>query len=268
MSGLSVPPWLVSAMLLCGLGLILFRWLRSCRCDPATSGLLSALVLAQPAFWDFRISASATLLSAAAGGVSFATLSFLKDQDVRRIALLGGSLAGAQLVNPLWGTMTTIMVPLALRRTLDDRKAGGLTGLYVSILFIPALTAVGFVILDEQFRSEVWALAHFHSAQVGMRTIVASLLPAVPLVAALAVRPWDAPASIIAAVAVALLVASVVLDLVAIESNPVSAAFAVLSLMLVAGSSARPPVRPWALLLLATTSLASWGSVWLVRTNA
>ena len=265
MSGNNIPQWIVGIVLICVLGAFLFRWLRRAECMPAISGLLCALVIAQPAYWRFQTSIGAILLSAAAGSVAYAAISFAERQDVRRIALLGGSLAGAQLVNPLWGAATTIMLPLALRSRLGDGKAGGLTGLYVSILFIPVLTAVGVAFLDGRFRSEMWALAHLHSAQPGMRVFAASLLPAAPLAAALALRPWDAAASIIAVVGFALLAASVALDMVAIESTSVSAAFAVLSFALIAASVPRPLRRSWALSLLSSTLLASWISAWLAR---
>lgn len=266
-NGFSIPQWLLGASLFCAMALFFFRCLRAAEFSPAVATGLSGLALVQPAYWNRQFSIAAILLSAAVSSVALAAISFLQRQDARRIALLGGSLAGAQLVNPLWGGMASIILPFALRRRLGGGSIGGVAGLYVSILFIPGLTAVGIMLFDWRWRSGLWLLSNIHRFPVDRRPFAASLLCLAPLLPWLA-RPRDSSAAVVAVLAVILLGTCFVLNALALKSEPASAAFTALAVAMVCAGAPSPMPWPKAALLLGGVQLAAWISLWLVEIHA
>jgi len=125
---------------------LIFVHLRGSNLSSFQASALGGLSLVQPGYLDGNVGISAALLALATLAVGLATLAFVKRQDPRRTVLLGGSLAAAQIVHPLWGTAATIVLPFTLHRSLGV-SAERVTGLYVSLLFLPAITSILLVCL-------------------------------------------------------------------------------------------------------------------------
>jgi hypothetical protein len=51
------------------------------------------------------------------------------------------------LIHPTCGTMTTLVLPWVLRRSFGDTFRGRTVGLYLSVLFIPAMVSIALVFL-------------------------------------------------------------------------------------------------------------------------
>jgi hypothetical protein len=139
--------WSLTVALLFGLFLLLFGRLRRSEFKQSEAAGLALLALAQPAYAGPEVVHSA-IIALAAYAVATAAEAFVQRQDPRRIVVLGGSLAGAQLASPVWGTITMLVLPLALRRTLPAADAARLVGLYLSLLFIPLLMSLSFLAMS------------------------------------------------------------------------------------------------------------------------
>lgn len=130
--------WSALGFVLCGFCFVLFRNLLASGYSRLGAFWLSLFSLVQPAYLEAGALRTA-LFSFISFTVAWGAAALVQRQEPRRIVLLGSSLAGAQFLNPICGTATMLILPFALRRALanDGIKHG--TGLYISLLFIPAL---------------------------------------------------------------------------------------------------------------------------------
>lgn len=172
-------------------------------------------------------------------------------------------MAGAQLVHPLWGAAAGLLLPVALRRRLSAENAEDLTGVYVSILFVPALTAAAIVSVDAGVRSELLSLLNIHFAMPGLLSLAPALLSCGMLVISLVLRPWNASASVIVALGFALMAVCVVFSSMALQVEPVAAAFGILALGLVCSWPVSGARRPLALLPVFGIAVCMWTPFWL-----
>lgn len=101
-----------------------------------------AAAVAQPALSQPMLAAQCLLFSAFSYSLASAALGFAEQQDPRRIILLGGSLAGAQIVSPVSGLLFAASIPFVLRYSRAGRESSSATGLLALLLFLPALVAV------------------------------------------------------------------------------------------------------------------------------
>jgi hypothetical protein len=101
-----------------------------------------AVAVMQPAFLEPTFGAQCLLFSAFSYALGSAVLGFIEHQDPRRIILLGGSLAGTQILSPVNGLLFAASIPLVLGYSRPDRKSSSTTGLMVLLLFLPALAAL------------------------------------------------------------------------------------------------------------------------------
>src|SRR5947207_1979735 len=85
------------------LGALLRADLQSKGCGRLSSIAASGFAIAQPAFLDPAIALKAVLLAFSTYAISVNAVAFSDSRDPRRIIRLGGSLASAQVLNPLMG---------------------------------------------------------------------------------------------------------------------------------------------------------------------
>jgi hypothetical protein len=269
----AIHQWVVGATLLSGLGTVFVVILRRARYTFPIALVVSTLALVQPAFCNLTTILNAAVFAAVVCAVAITAMSLVEQQDVRRIALLGGSLAGAQLVHPLWGAAATIMLPFALRNKLDAESAAGVTGLYISILFIPVVTATALFSFDVSFRSEILSLAKLHSmAHFGLRrilnSIAAVLISAAPVLFGVAVQPKHQSARVIGAIAVALMAACIALDSFVSQFAILTVGFGALAIPLFGGWKFSGRRAHWVVGLSLANIVAAWASHYLVQANA
>jgi len=155
---LSVPFALLLGSTLIALGWSMFLRLRRANFTFLPATVLSFFVLAQPAFGSLLNSVRSALFGLAAFTTASSAAAFARRQDPRRIVLFGGSLAGAQLIHPMCGTMTTLVLPWVLRRSFGETFRGRTVGLYLSVLFIPAMAgiALAFLMLIQHVTLPKW----------------------------------------------------------------------------------------------------------------
>jgi hypothetical protein len=273
-SGVAIQGWLIDATLLVGLCIFLFIKLRRADYNFPIAALISGLVFLQPAFCNTACAFKAGLFAAIVYAVAVSAVSVVERYDVRRIALLGGSLAGAQLVHPLWGTAATVMLPFALRNRLDEESsAAGATGLYVTILFIPVLTAAAMFFFDASVRSEIFSLARIHHATAftlsrSINLIATVLVAATPALIGFVEQPVGSSPQVIAVVSLTLVVVCTVLSMLDLQFATVSVGFGVLTVLLVSGWKKRKGQSWWALCLVTGNTAAGWTSLWLAQIYA
>jgi hypothetical protein len=174
----SIGYWSAVGLVLCGFWFVLTRALRAEGYSlPAALGI-GLVSLAQPAYVEAAALRTA-LFSVATFGVAWTSAALVQRQEPRRIVLLGSSLAGAQFLHPLCGTATTLILPFALRQSLARAGIRHGTGLYISLLFIPALAFVYWSIAQPEL-SAVIALPQRLSGPFPPMAL-ASLAAAVPI---------------------------------------------------------------------------------------
>jgi hypothetical protein len=122
---------------------VLFSRLRAARYGLPVSLLIAVLGVAQPAYLYSAKGFHSALFTISIYAMCAAATAFACKQDARRIVLLGGSLAGAQLIHPICGAAATIALPVALRRSMVTNYARGTAGIVISVLFIPVSVAMG-----------------------------------------------------------------------------------------------------------------------------
>lgn len=139
----------------------------------------SALVTFQPAFLIRGMGIHWTFLVLTLFATASSSLALLNHQEPRRIVMFGTSLAGTQLAIPLCGVAATVMLPFALRKSLES---GGsrLAGLFVSLLFLPVLVSVAFLYLLIRGRmSAQWPLLPWAAVlRLGWAPALLAFLPA------------------------------------------------------------------------------------------
>jgi hypothetical protein len=130
--------WSAVGFVLCAFCFVLFSNLLANGYSRLVAFGLSLFSLVQPAYLE-EGAPRTILFSFISFTVPWGAAALVQRQDPRRIVLLGSSLAGVQFLNPVCGTATMLILPFALRRAFvsDGIKHG--TGLYISLLFIPAL---------------------------------------------------------------------------------------------------------------------------------
>jgi hypothetical protein len=142
--------WSAVGFVLCGFCFVLFRNLLASGYTHLMAFGLSLGSLVQPAYLETN-GLRTVLFSFISLTTAWGAAALVQRQEPRRIVLLGSSLAGAQFLNPICGTATMLLLPFALRRALanDGIKHG--TGLYISLLFIPALALAYCSITQPEF---------------------------------------------------------------------------------------------------------------------
>jgi hypothetical protein len=104
---------------------------------------LGGLVIAQPGYLREAGALHTALLAFATCAIGVCAVALAKEHSVRRIILLGGSLAGAQLVDLPEGIAAALMLPAVLRLPRSRAELERMMGLYVLLLFLPALVLLG-----------------------------------------------------------------------------------------------------------------------------
>lgn len=176
--------WLTFAGFLSGLFVLLFARLRRSEFKRGEAVGLALVALIQPAYADEE-ALHAAIIAFAAYAVSASAEAFVQRQDPRRIVMLGGSLAGAQLASPVWGTITMVVLPLALRKTLTAGDAARVVGLYMSLLFIPLLMTLSLLAISAEAPTPFASWPHLRSFGSGFRAAIpcAMLFGSLPLAA-------------------------------------------------------------------------------------
>lgn len=163
------------------LGGALFARLRRQKWSAFPAAILSALVILQPALTNSEGGLRAALFALAIVAVVHSALSLLERQNARRIVFLGGSLAGAQLVDPLCGAATTLVLPLVLQNSIGGGGAKTV-GFWSSLVFVPILAGTVLVYFSLRAEGRVlhWPVPTFASSAPAW-TPVCILLSAAPL---------------------------------------------------------------------------------------
>jgi hypothetical protein len=251
--------WAILAALLSVFAGLLYWRLRAAEYQRVRAAAFSFVALAQPAFAVPATAIRSVLVAIAAYAIGSTAAGFVQRQDPRRIVLLGGSLAGAQLVHPVWGTLTTIMLPLALRRQVTATSSARTAGLYVSLLFIPALSSAALLYLSlaEHFDGVQWR--GFLSPGTYVAIVSAAVLPAAPLFIALARAPSKIHALPLALLCALMVAMNIVGSCVAAQPLPGSgAALAALAILLIAQWPPSATRDRTAALLMVSSLALSW----------
>jgi hypothetical protein len=170
--------------------IVLFSRLRAARYGVPSSLLLTTLCIAQPAYVNSNTGFRSIVLAISVYAMCAAAMAFAQRQDPRRIVLLGGSLATAQLIHPLCGAAASIALPVTLRRSIAGDNIRSTVGVVVSVLFIPALVAIGSLYLLVQNASLLrWPVSTAFSRRELVLASIGAILGIVPLFIALKVRP-------------------------------------------------------------------------------
>ena len=106
----------------------------------AWSLALSALALAAPLLTIPENRATVLLFAFSTYAVAAAAMDFANRQDARRIIVFGGSLACAELTNPLGVLLTGLALPFLLPKEIARAQRSRIAGLLVLLLFLPVLT--------------------------------------------------------------------------------------------------------------------------------
>ncbi|HTK80292.1 MAG TPA: hypothetical protein VL286_07600 [Rhizomicrobium sp.] len=168
-----------------GLGALMFAQLRSAG-GRLSSAAATGFAVAQPAFLEPTIGLKAALLAIMTYAISVNAIGLLGNRDPRRIIQLGGSLAGAQLLNPVAGTLVSAFLPLTFRGIRWRRDFAHAAGLYLLLLFIPALTALGLFCLWKAHPDlELFAASSLLKPPQSIHLVLFPLLAAIPVTPAL-----------------------------------------------------------------------------------
>lgn len=191
MTSMSATLQTLSTVSLLGVfSIVLFSRLRTARYGVTSSLLLTMLCIAQPAYAYSNAGFRSVILAISVYAICAAAMAFARRQDPRRIVLLGGSLATAQLFHPLCGAAASIALPVALHRSIAGGNIRSTLGVVISVLFIPALVLTGSLYLLVQNASLLrWpASTAFSNRELALASIGA-ISGIVPLFVALKVRP-------------------------------------------------------------------------------
>jgi hypothetical protein len=134
--------WLAICVLTAVLWTVLAARLKQSGYPDAWAIACGAAAVVQPAFLQPAFAAQCLLFSAFSYALASAVLGFAEQQDPRRIILLGGSLAGAQILSPVNGLLFAASIPFVLGYSKAGHKNSSTTGLVVLLLFLPALAAL------------------------------------------------------------------------------------------------------------------------------
>jgi hypothetical protein len=118
----------------------------------ATAGVIVALALAQSAICLGGSSTfSAAFLGLGVYAVSASAFSLAREQSVRGIIRAGSALAGAQLIMPFGGLFTAAILPALIVIPKSPKERGKSLGVFVLLLFMPALSAISIWAMHVQF---------------------------------------------------------------------------------------------------------------------
>jgi len=136
------------------------------------------LALAQPAFLVPELIGSCFVFALLGYLVGAGAGHFAQHQDVRRVVLLGGAIAGAELANPTGGVLAAVMLPFVLRPEEARKDARKTTGFLVLLLFLPALFAgaIAYFWLVRHTGTMQW----FASGEPGIVWAALAIAPALP----------------------------------------------------------------------------------------
>jgi hypothetical protein len=213
--------------LFCAIAALLAAQLRTEGYGPSASVALGGLAIAQPAYTMGVNALHTALLALVTCAIAVCAVALVKEQSARRIILLGGSLAGAQLVNLPDGLAAALMLPAVLRLPRSRVDVERTLGLYVLLLFLPALVLLGrlyFAWLGQteiaRWSDEAWPAASNRMALVALAAAI-MFLPV--LLQSLAVE-----ASIAVSVILSLAAATLIAALISSPTGSVCAVAAIL----------------------------------------
>jgi hypothetical protein len=135
--------WGIVAAAFAAMAALLAAQLRTEGYGASTALALGGLAIAQPGYLPEAGAVHTALLALATCTIGVCAVALAKEQSVRRIILLGGSLAGAQLVDLPDGIAAALMLPAVLRLPRSRAELERMIGLYVLLLFLPALVLLG-----------------------------------------------------------------------------------------------------------------------------
>jgi hypothetical protein len=192
------------------LGTVLFLRLRTAEYRLPASLLIAVPCVAQPAYTHVVSGFHIALFAISMYAMCAAATAFARKQDPRRTVLLGGSLAGAQLVHPVCGAAASIALPITLRRSLVTDNARSTVGAVVSVLFIPVLAAIGSLYFVSQNVSAFrWPISKAFPDHGLISAAIEAACGIIPLLTVLALRSAP-PRSIIGVLCVIAAAASFV----------------------------------------------------------
>lgn len=134
--------WLVIVLLAALLWLCFQRRLAKADYSPGWAAGLAAVAIAQPVYLHPALAAQCLLFAFFSYAVASEALAFAEQKDARRIVLLGGSLAGTQIISPVNGLLLAASMPLVLTFSGRVRGLSSSAGLVPLLLFLPALAAI------------------------------------------------------------------------------------------------------------------------------
>lgn len=240
---------------------LIYLHLRASNLQSHRAALLGLVSLMQPAYLEANSAIPTVLFALAVMAVGVATLAFSKRQDPRKTVLLGGALAGAQIAHPIWGTAATIALPFTLHRSMGS-GAERATGLYVSLLFVPAITtiALAYLAATGELQLPHWPGAQGLSTKIDLFSTVITILAGAIFLGAWLVLRKRPGRSALAIIGVLVLLVSVVLQVMGHDSELLSCAAAVgivLLLMLLPYSASAVRFRT-AMAVCATNAAMCW----------
>jgi hypothetical protein len=169
-----------------------YRRHRAAHYPPHFSAAISGCCVLPPA-WFSVASPPAAVLALSTYAIGASATALADSRDPRRIIQLGGALAAGQILAPLSGTIIALLLPFTLRIPQPRHTFLQATGLYLLILFIPAMTALTLMVLWRQTAPSSAALFAATGSSVPgsfYELICGLVLGALPVVPAIAYSAW------------------------------------------------------------------------------
>jgi hypothetical protein len=156
---------------------LLFKKFRAAEYPPLIALALGAAAVLHPRLHNAPVIIASLLFAITVYWIAVAAIAFARNQDPRRTVLFGTSLAGAQLVSPVCGALSTISFSLMLRSVLFSGEAARTGGQLTSLLFLPALATCALIYYSLTYGTPAVWVGHLpvvhapHSSWVFLRPI-------------------------------------------------------------------------------------------------
>jgi hypothetical protein len=163
--------------------------------SPISARAIVALALVQPALLVPGLMGSCYVFALLGYLVGAGAEHFARHQDVRRIVLLGGAIAGAELVNPAGGVLAAAVLPFVLRPEEARKDVRKTTGFLALLLFLPVLFAGAIAYF--------WLVRHTGTIQwfaSGPPSVAWAALAIAPVLPAFAFGRFDSPAAAVVSI--------------------------------------------------------------------